>query len=90
MPFRAPKKAQPLDEAALYQYAVGALARQMRKRVDPVEPHGIEFVQWLELRIRVPPAMSQLAEFLKLVGIGVDHVRIALKHKVRNGQAPSI
>ena len=30
MPFRAPKKAQPLDEAALYQYAVGALARQMR------------------------------------------------------------
>jgi len=47
MPFRAPKKAQPLDEAALYQYAVGALARQMRtvaelkrlmsRRVEPGE-----------------------------------------------------
>jgi hypothetical protein len=34
--------------------------------------------------------MSQLAEFLKLVGIGIDHVRIALKHKVENSQAPSI
>jgi regulatory protein len=30
MPFPARKKAEPLDEAALYQYAVGALARQMR------------------------------------------------------------
>ena len=30
MPFRARKKPEPLDEAALYQYAVGALARQMR------------------------------------------------------------
>jgi regulatory protein len=47
MPFRAPKKPQPLDEAALYQYAVGALARQMRtvaelkrlmsRRVEPGE-----------------------------------------------------
>jgi regulatory protein len=30
MPFRARSKPEPLDEAALYQYAVGALARQMR------------------------------------------------------------
>ncbi len=30
MPFRARRKPEPLDEAALYQYAVGALARQMR------------------------------------------------------------
>jgi regulatory protein len=30
MPFQARKKPEPLDEAALYQYAVGALARQMR------------------------------------------------------------
>src|ERR1700742_1486049 len=30
MPFRPRKKPEPLDEAALYQYAVGALARQMR------------------------------------------------------------
>jgi regulatory protein len=30
MPFRARIKPEPLDEAALYQYAVGALARQMR------------------------------------------------------------
>jgi regulatory protein len=30
MPFRARKKPEPLDEAALYQYAVAALARQMR------------------------------------------------------------
>jgi regulatory protein len=47
MPFRATKKPQPLDEAALYQYAVGALARQMRtiaelkrlmsRRVEPGE-----------------------------------------------------
>jgi regulatory protein len=47
MPFRARKKPEPLDEAALYQYAVGALARQMRtvaelkrlmsRRVEPGE-----------------------------------------------------
>jgi hypothetical protein len=47
MPFRARKRPQPLDEAALYQYAVGALARQMRtvaelkrlmsRRVEPGE-----------------------------------------------------
>ncbi len=30
MPFRARSRPEPLDEAALYQYAVGALARQMR------------------------------------------------------------
>ncbi|MGC2404330.1 MAG: regulatory protein RecX [Acidobacteriaceae bacterium] len=30
MPFRARNKPEPLDEAALYQYAVLALARQMR------------------------------------------------------------
>ena len=30
MPFQARKKPQPLDEPALYQYAVAALARQMR------------------------------------------------------------
>ena len=30
MPFRARGSPQPLDEAALYQYAVGALGRQMR------------------------------------------------------------
>jgi regulatory protein len=30
MPFRARNRPEPLDEAALYQYAVGALARQMR------------------------------------------------------------
>ena len=30
MPFKVRKKQEPLDEAALYQYAVGALARQMR------------------------------------------------------------
>jgi regulatory protein len=47
MPFRARKKAEPLDEAALYQYAVATLARQMRtvaelkrlmsRRVEPGE-----------------------------------------------------
>jgi regulatory protein len=47
MPFRARKNPEPLDEAALYQYAVGALARQMRtvaelkrlmsRRVEPSE-----------------------------------------------------
>jgi regulatory protein len=47
MPFQARKKPQPLDEAALYQYAVAALARQMRtvaelkrlmrRRVEPGE-----------------------------------------------------
>ena len=30
MPFRARKRPEPLDEPALYQYAVGVLARQMR------------------------------------------------------------
>lgn len=30
MPFKPRKKPEPLEEAALYQYAVGALARQMR------------------------------------------------------------
>jgi regulatory protein len=30
MPFRVRRKPEPLDEAALYQYAVGALGRQMR------------------------------------------------------------
>jgi regulatory protein len=30
MPFRSRRRPEPLDEAALYQYAVGALARQMR------------------------------------------------------------
>jgi regulatory protein len=30
MPFKPRKKPEPLDEAALYQYAVGVLARQMR------------------------------------------------------------
>jgi regulatory protein len=30
MPFRSRNRPEPLDEAALYQYAVGALARQMR------------------------------------------------------------
>src|SRR6202167_3086229 len=30
MPFQPRKKPQPLDEGALYQYAVGALGRQMR------------------------------------------------------------
>ena len=48
MPFRSRKKPEPLDEAALYQYAVGALARQMRtvaelkrlmsRRVEAGEP----------------------------------------------------
>ena len=47
MPFKPRKKPEPLDEAALYQYAVGALARQMRtvaelkrlmsRRVEPSE-----------------------------------------------------
>jgi regulatory protein len=47
MPSRPRKKPEPLDEAALYQYAVGALARQMRtvaelkrlmsRRVEPGE-----------------------------------------------------
>jgi regulatory protein len=47
MPFKARKAPQPLDEADLYQYAVRALARQMRtvaelkrlmsKRVEPGE-----------------------------------------------------
>jgi regulatory protein len=47
MPFRPRKKPEPLDEAALYQYAVGVLARQMRtvaelrrlmsRRVEPGE-----------------------------------------------------
>jgi regulatory protein len=47
MPFKARKAPEPLDEAALYQYAVRALARQMRtvaelkrlmsKRVEPGE-----------------------------------------------------
>jgi regulatory protein len=30
MPFRAHRKPEPLDEAALYEYAVAALGRQMR------------------------------------------------------------
>jgi regulatory protein len=30
MPFRTRRRPEPLDEGALYQYAVGALARQMR------------------------------------------------------------
>src|SRR5271167_4700462 len=30
MPFRSRSRPEPLDEAALYQYAIGALARQMR------------------------------------------------------------
>src|ERR1700678_4406935 len=30
MPFRSRSRPEPLDEAALYQYAGGALARQMR------------------------------------------------------------
>ena len=30
MPFRSIRRPEPLDEAALYQYAVGVLARQMR------------------------------------------------------------
>ena len=34
MPFKPRKKPEPLDEAALYQYAVGALARQMRTVVE--------------------------------------------------------
>jgi regulatory protein len=34
MPFKPRKKAEPLDEPALYQYAVGALARQMRTVVE--------------------------------------------------------
>jgi len=48
MPLRARKPPQPLDEPALYQYAVGVLARQMRtatelkrlmsRRVEPGEP----------------------------------------------------
>jgi regulatory protein len=47
MPFRARKTPQPLEEGALYQYAVGVLARQMRtvaelkrmmhRRVEPGE-----------------------------------------------------
>jgi regulatory protein len=47
MPFSPRKKPEPLDETALYQYAVGALARQMRtvaelkrlmsRRVEPGE-----------------------------------------------------
>ncbi len=47
MPFRSRRRPEPLDEAALYQYAVGALARQMRtvaelkrlmsRRVEPGE-----------------------------------------------------
>jgi len=48
MPFRAQKKPEPLDEGALYQYAVAALTRQMRtvaelkrlmrRRVEEGEP----------------------------------------------------
>jgi regulatory protein len=30
MPFRSRRRLEPLDEAALYQYAIGALGRQMR------------------------------------------------------------
>jgi regulatory protein len=52
MPFKARKKPEPLDEAALYQYAVGVLARQMRtvaelrrlltRRVEPGETGEIK------------------------------------------------
>jgi hypothetical protein len=45
----------------------------MRVRVDPSEPHRIQLVQWFELGIRVPPAVRELAEFLKFVGIDVRH-----------------
>ena len=40
------------------------LAHQMRVRVDPVEPYRVQFMQRLELGVRVPPAMRELAEFL--------------------------
>ena len=34
MPFARPKKREPLGEAALFEYAVGALARRMRTERD--------------------------------------------------------
>ena len=51
-----------------------ALAGEVRVVVDPAEPDRIQFVQRLELGIRVPPAMREIAEFLEFVGIGVRHV----------------
>src|SRR3984957_530380 len=52
MPFKPRKKPEPLDEPALYQYAVGALGRQMRtvtelkrlmsRRVEPGETGDVK------------------------------------------------
>ena len=47
----------------------------MRVRVDPVEPNRVQFMQRLELGVRVPPAMRELAEFLQFVGIDVQDAR---------------
>ncbi len=45
-----------------------ALAAEMRMCVDPSEPERIQFMQWLEFGIGIPPTVREIAEFLQFVG----------------------
>ncbi|EHP42010.1 hypothetical protein OR16_16702, partial [Cupriavidus basilensis OR16] len=47
------------------------LALDVGDAIDPAEPQGIELVQRLELTLRIPPAMGQLAELVDFARIGV-------------------
>lgn len=52
-----------------------ALARQADGSVYPVEAQWIDVVQRLELAVRIPPAMGEVAELFEFGWIGVEHVR---------------
>jgi hypothetical protein len=41
--------------------------------VDPLQAKRIDGVQWFEFAVRIPPAMSELAEFVEFVLVGVEH-----------------
>jgi regulatory protein len=79
MPFgRTPKKKQPLDEAALYEYAIGALGRRMRtvaelkrlmrKRVEDGNPG--------EAKVEAVVARLKERRYLNDTNFAADYTRL--------------
>jgi regulatory protein len=62
MPFRSRSRPEPLDEAALYQYAIGALARQMRTVAELKRLMGRRVEQGEAGESKVAAVIARLAD----------------------------
>jgi len=50
-----------------------AFAAESGDAIDVIEPQRIDIVQRLEFRAGIPPAVGELAEFVELERVDVDH-----------------